>query len=74
MGDRAQRAGSRTDMLASGPKETDDDAQKKIDAAADQIATLMSSGNRDSSDVDREMAKIRTIGTSWKALWGSGTK
>ena len=71
---RAQRAGSHTDMLASGPKETEDDAQKKIDAAADQIATLMSSGNRDSSDVDREMAKIRTTGTSWKALWGSGLK
>ena len=60
-------------MLVSRPKKMDK-AQEKIDAAADQIATLMSSGNHDSSDVDREMAKIRTTGTSWKALWGSGLK
>ena len=70
---RAQRAASHTDMLVSRPKKMDK-AQEKIDAAADQIATLMSSGNHDSSDVDREMAKIRTTGTSWKALWGSGLK
>jgi len=71
----AQRA-AHTNELAAVPRRgkmsrVEDD---KIDRAADQIATLMSAGNHDSADVDREMAKIRTTGTSWKALWGSGLK
>jgi len=71
----AQRAAN-TNQLAAAPRRSkmsrvEDD---KIDRAADQIATLMSAGNHDSADVDREMAKIRTTGTSWKALWGSGLK
>jgi len=71
----AQRA-AHTNTLAEVPQRSkrtrvEDD---KIDRAADQIATLMSSGNHDSADVDREMAKIRHTGTSWKALWGSGLK
>jgi len=46
----------------------------KISRAADQIAAMMHSGDHDSRDVDREMAKMDKTGTSWKALWGSGLK
>jgi len=59
----AQRA-AHTNQLTAVPRRgkmsrVEDD---KIDRAADQIATLMSAGNHDSADVDREMAKIRTTG------------
>ena len=74
----AQAAGhaARTDeLVAARPgrrlTHTDED---KINRAAALVASRMRTTSHDSRDVDREMAKLRSSGTSWKALWGSGLR
>jgi len=72
----AQDAGRRSERTEAPRKlsKLTRSEEEKVEKAADQIATLMGSGSHDSSDVDKEMAKMQSRGTSWKALWSSGLK
>ena len=60
----AQDAGRRSELTEAPRKlsKLTRSEEEKVEKAADQIATLMGSGSHDSSDVDKEMAKMQSRG------------